>query len=102
MPGTGLARDLPKFKQWAWNNIMPALKVLPGVTSTANSAERLARLTLGEEHGGISNAYIEIGKLTAASKESDDPAREAALWEYCLRVTSASALSTVSLANISK
>jgi NAD(P)-dependent dehydrogenase (short-subunit alcohol dehydrogenase family) len=89
MPATGLARDLPRFKQWAWNNVMPALRVLPGVTSTSNSAERLARLTLGEEHAGVSNAYIEIGKLTAASKESDDPAREAALWDYCSTVTAA-------------
>jgi NAD(P)-dependent dehydrogenase (short-subunit alcohol dehydrogenase family) len=87
MPGTGLARDLPRFKQWAWNNVMPALKVLPGVSSTANSAERLARLTMGEEHAGISNAYIEIGKLTKASDASFDPVREAALWDYCDQVT---------------
>lgn len=87
MPGTGLARDLPLFKQWAWNNIMPVLKVLPGVSSTANSAERLARLALGEEHAGISNAYIEISKLTKASAASFDPAREAALWDYCEHIS---------------
>jgi NAD(P)-dependent dehydrogenase (short-subunit alcohol dehydrogenase family) len=88
MPGTGLARDLPPLKQWAWNNIMPALKVFPGVSSTTNSAERLARLVLGEEHASTSNAYIEIGKLTAASDASNDPGREKALWEYCERITS--------------
>lgn len=88
MPGTGLARDLPRFKQWAWNNVMPALKVLPGVTSTSNSAERLARLTLGEEHATVSNAYIEIGKLSQASNESDDPQRERELWEFCELATS--------------
>jgi NAD(P)-dependent dehydrogenase (short-subunit alcohol dehydrogenase family) len=87
MPGTGLARDLPAFKQWAWNHVMPALKILPGVTSTAKSAERLARLTLGEEHRDVRNGYIEIGKLTAASKESDNPARESTLWQYCDSVT---------------
>jgi NAD(P)-dependent dehydrogenase (short-subunit alcohol dehydrogenase family) len=87
MPGTGLARDLPPFKQWAWNHIMPALKVLPGVASTATSAERLTRLTLGEEHAGISNAYIEIGKLTKASEESANPERERALWDYCESVS---------------
>jgi NAD(P)-dependent dehydrogenase (short-subunit alcohol dehydrogenase family) len=87
MPATGLARDLPKFKQWAWNNVMPALKVLPGVTSTTNSSERLARLALGEEHADVRNAYIEIGKLSQASKASNDPTREADLWEYCERVT---------------
>jgi hypothetical protein len=37
----------------------------------------------------VRNAYIEIGKLTAASKASDDPAREAALWKYCEAVTTA-------------
>jgi NAD(P)-dependent dehydrogenase (short-subunit alcohol dehydrogenase family) len=92
MPGTGLARDLPAFKQWAWNNIMPALKILPGVSSTANSAERLARLTLGEEHAGITNAYIEIGKLTKASDASYDPQREKVLWEYCEQVTRGAAV----------
>ncbi len=90
MPGTGLARDLPPFKQWAWNNVMPVLKIFPGVSSTANSAERLARLTLGEEHRGLSNVYIEIGKLTAASPASQNPQRETQLWEYCERITNQS------------
>lgn len=88
MPGTGLARDLPRFKQFAWDNIMPALRVFPGVTSTVNSAERLARFTLGEEHRTATNAYVAIGKLSAVSKESDDPRREAALWDYCEQITS--------------
>jgi NAD(P)-dependent dehydrogenase (short-subunit alcohol dehydrogenase family) len=87
MPGTGLARDLPPVKRWVWNNIMPALTVLPGVATTAHSAERLARLAIGEEHAAARNAYIEIGKLTEASKASDDPAREASLWNYCEAIT---------------
>jgi NAD(P)-dependent dehydrogenase (short-subunit alcohol dehydrogenase family) len=87
MPGTGLARDLPKFKQWAWNNVMPVLTVLPGVATTAHSAERLARLTLGEDHASARNEYIEIGKLTAVSNESNNPSRESALWNYCEHVT---------------
>jgi NAD(P)-dependent dehydrogenase (short-subunit alcohol dehydrogenase family) len=87
MPGTGLARDLPPMKQWAWNNIMPALKVLPGVSSTANSAERLARLVLAEEHGTAVNEYFEIGKLSKASVESKNPGRESALWQFCEQVT---------------
>ncbi len=91
MPGTGLARDLPSFKQWAWNNVMPVLKILPGVSSTANSAERLARLTLGDEHPSARNEYIEIGKLTKASKDSFDPKRERELWEYCETITNETA-----------
>jgi NAD(P)-dependent dehydrogenase (short-subunit alcohol dehydrogenase family) len=87
MPGTGLARDLPSFKQWAWNNIMPALTILPGVATTKTSAERLARLTLGEEHPGARNEYIEIGKLSKASNESFNPERERELWEYCEQIT---------------
>ncbi len=89
MPGTGLARDLPPKKQWIWNNIMPALKLLPGVSSTANSAERLARLVLAEEHGEAVNEYFEIGKLSKASAASNDPAREAALWQFCEQITHA-------------
>jgi NAD(P)-dependent dehydrogenase (short-subunit alcohol dehydrogenase family) len=95
MPGTGLARDYPKFKQWAWNNVMPALTLLPGVATTARSAERLARLTLGEDHPSARNSYIEIGKLSAASKESDNPTREAALWAFCEQITSSN-VTTVS------
>ncbi len=83
MPGTGLARDLPKFKQWAWNNIMPALTIFPGVATTKHSAEQLAQLALGEAHGTARNEYFEIGKLTKASDESFSPVRERKLWDYC-------------------
>jgi NAD(P)-dependent dehydrogenase (short-subunit alcohol dehydrogenase family) len=83
MPGTGLARDLPKFKQWAWNNIMPALTILPGVATTKHSAEQLAQLALGEAHGTARDEYFEIGKLTKASDASFNPSREDELWEYC-------------------
>jgi NAD(P)-dependent dehydrogenase (short-subunit alcohol dehydrogenase family) len=83
MPGTGLARDLPKFKQWAWNNIMPALTIFPGVATTKHSAEQLAQLALGEAHGTARNEYFEIGKLTKASDDSFSPTRERELWDYC-------------------
>jgi NAD(P)-dependent dehydrogenase (short-subunit alcohol dehydrogenase family) len=83
MPGTGLARDLPKFKQWAWNNIMPVLTIFPGVATTKHSAEQLAQLALGEVHGGARDEYFEIGKLTKASKESFNPDRERELWDFC-------------------
>ncbi len=87
MPGTGLARDLPPKKQWAWNNIMPVLKLFPGVTSTAHSAEGLARLVLAEEHAKSVNEYFEIGKLSKASDESNNPTREAELWQFCNEIT---------------
>jgi NAD(P)-dependent dehydrogenase (short-subunit alcohol dehydrogenase family) len=83
MPGTGLARDLPKLKQWAWNNIMPVLTIFPGVATTKHSAEQLAQLALGEAHATARDEYFEIGKLTKASDASFSPTRERELWDCC-------------------
>ncbi len=91
MPGTGLARDLPPFKQWAWRRVMPMLRVLPGVTTPAASAEHLALLALGEEHPAVRNGYVVIGTVKAPSAESDDPHREGALWAYGEGVTGSAA-----------
>ena len=83
MPGTGLARTAAPWRQFVWSRIMPAFRVLPGVTTTGHSGEILAQLTVGELHPDERNAYVEIGKVTKASDASFDPIREAALWAWC-------------------
>ncbi len=83
MPGTGLVRTGPAYRQLAWNRIMPVLTVLPGVTSTKNSAEQLTAFSLGRRYPDARGAYIEIEKLSRASHESDKREREQELWDFC-------------------
>jgi NAD(P)-dependent dehydrogenase (short-subunit alcohol dehydrogenase family) len=87
MPGTGLARNLAPWQQWAWRNIMPGMRVLPGVTSPAVSARHLAALTLGEAHPELRGGYVSIGRVTRSSPASYDEAREARLWQVLEEMT---------------
>jgi NAD(P)-dependent dehydrogenase (short-subunit alcohol dehydrogenase family) len=88
MPGTGLVRTGPAYRQWAWNRIMPLLTIFPGVTSTKNSAEQLTALSLGRRYPEARGAYIEIEKLSRASNESANKERERQLWDFCERTVS--------------
>jgi NAD(P)-dependent dehydrogenase (short-subunit alcohol dehydrogenase family) len=83
MPGTGLVRTGPAYRQWAWNRVMPLLTVFPGVTSTKNSAEQLTAFSLGQRYPDARGAYIEIEKLSRASNESKNKEREQQLWDFC-------------------
>ncbi len=88
MPGTGLARDLPAFKRFAWNRILPTLvPIIPGASKTAASAKLLASLAVGRDHSEARNAYIEIDRVTKPSDASFDPQRESELWAFCERVS---------------
>jgi NAD(P)-dependent dehydrogenase (short-subunit alcohol dehydrogenase family) len=81
MPGTGLARQGPRFQQWAWRTVMPALRVLPGVSSPEHSADQLAALVTGTSHADAVNIYFEIGRERAASPESFNLQRERELFD---------------------
>jgi NAD(P)-dependent dehydrogenase (short-subunit alcohol dehydrogenase family) len=84
MPATGLARDMPKFKQFAWNNVLPRLvKIVPGMSTTTKSGSCLARMALGDDYPDLRAGYVEIDKLSKASAASFDIARESALYEAC-------------------
>jgi NAD(P)-dependent dehydrogenase (short-subunit alcohol dehydrogenase family) len=88
MAGTGLARTAPPWKLWVWNNVMPKLTpVIPGMATTSASAKCLVRFALGDDHRDLRGGYVEIGKRSQASAESNDPAREAALWDACVQLT---------------
>jgi NAD(P)-dependent dehydrogenase (short-subunit alcohol dehydrogenase family) len=88
MPRTGLARDLGPWRQWAWRRIMPALRVLPGVTTPAASARHLAALALGTVHADLRGGYVELGRVISSSPASYDRAREERLWEVADSLTS--------------
>ncbi len=91
MPGTGLARDMTATRRWVWRNVMPALRVLPGVTTPAASARHLAALALGAAHPRLAGGYVELGRVTRSSPASHDRAREDRLWTVLEEMTAAAA-----------
>lgn len=80
--GTGLGKDLPGPMYWVWKNLMPAMAVLPGATTPANAARHAVELAMSDAHPTLSDAYIEIGRLTAAEPVTLDEARRSDLWAW--------------------
>lgn len=90
MPGTGLARDLPQFKQWVWNRVLPRLvPVIPGASRVSDSARHLAAFAIGRTHPNSRGAYVEIDRLAEPSPDSFDRGREDDLWRFCVDVSAA-------------
>lgn len=90
MPGTGLARDLPKFKQWVWKRVLPPLvPVIPGASQVSDSAKHLAAFAVGHTHPHARGAYVEIDQLAEPSSDSFDHGREDDLWRFCVDVSAA-------------
>ncbi len=67
MPGTGLARDMTPARRWIWSHVMPALRVLPGVTTPQASARHLAAFALGATHPDLRGGYVDLGRVTRSS-----------------------------------
>ena len=80
MPGTGLARANGGAALWAWNHVMPGLRVFPGINAPATSARYLARLATDPALNGHSGGYYEADRLTPSSALSRRPELAAALW----------------------
>jgi len=81
MPGSGLARDAGPIQRWAWRRLLPALRVLPGVSSTARSGPLLARLLLDPAFEGVTGRYVDEGRERPSSPFTYDRAAAAALWD---------------------
>lgn len=74
MPGTELARDMPRMAQWAWHHVMPRLAtVMPGTSTPAKSARLLVDLVTGRLGGGNNGAYF---RYTGRQAEPAPPATE--------------------------
>ncbi|MFC5379405.1 SDR family NAD(P)-dependent oxidoreductase [Aquipuribacter nitratireducens] len=89
VPGTGLGRHMPAYKRWVWENLMPAMQVLPGAASARRSAGHLAGLALGDTHAGLHGAYVELGRVRATAPPTYDRARQDRLWQVCEELTRA-------------
>ncbi|WP_179224494.1 SDR family NAD(P)-dependent oxidoreductase [Geodermatophilus pulveris] len=87
MPGTGLARGRSAVEQLAWSWLLPALRVLPRVTTPRRSARALADLVLGRTHPRLRAGYVVLGEVTEPSPAAHDPARERELWQVCAELT---------------
>lgn len=81
MPGSGLARDYPPMQRLAWQYLMPALRVLPGVRSTRTSGRYLAALAGDERFDGLTGQYFAGGKSIRSSIDSYNLDKARDLWE---------------------
>jgi len=91
MPGTGLARDLAAWRQWAWRNVLPVLRLLPGVTSPHATARHLAAFALDQTHRDLRGGYVETARVTRSSPASYDVANEDRLWDVVEKLATAPA-----------
>jgi len=69
MPGSGLARDYPPLRRFAWRYVLPALRFLPGVNSTRMPSRVMKRPSVGAVCSTAPNA-LALGRLPTQSAES--------------------------------
>lgn len=86
MPGSGLARQAPALAQWAWRNILPVLRLFPGVGSVQTSGPLLAQLVSDPAFATITGKYFYFHRPNdrrekPSSLESYDLAKAQDLWE---------------------
>lgn len=62
MPGTGLARNNGPIAFWAWNHVLPLLRVFGGINAPGTSGRWLARLVADPALRGVSGGYYEAGR----------------------------------------
>lgn len=80
MPGTGLGRANQGAALWAWNNILPVLRLFPGVNSTDTSGQDLAWLAASPAVEGVTGQYCEGRRAVPSSALSRQPRLWAGLW----------------------
>lgn len=85
MPGSGLARQYGGLTQWAWKNVLPVLRLLPGVGSTQTSGPLLAQLVSDPAFAGTTGKYFYFHRPgdrreKPSSPDSYDLAKARDLW----------------------
>lgn len=86
MPGTGLARDMNRFRRFMWHRVMPHLPI-PGTSTPRRSGAVLAEMALSTRFPDLRAGYVDIDQVRRASPESYDIDREARLWEVLESLT---------------
>lgn len=91
LPGTGLAREYPRFLQWVWHNIIP--RILPllrfflrndNIHTAQESGEALAWVALSPDVEGMSGVYFEGKKTIESSQDSHDLKKQEDLWTWTI------------------
>lgn len=96
MPGSGLARDYPELQRFAWNFVLPSMRLfVRNVNSTKSSGRALARLVLDDTFAEVSGRYFEGLRETSSSPDSRDESKQAQLWSASLRLTGSSEATNV-------
>ena len=83
--GTGLGRDMPAHRYWVWKHLMPAMRILPGATTSSTSGRHAVELALGDRHPDLHDGYVEIDRVTRAESVTFDVRRRAELWDWLER-----------------
>ena len=91
MPGSGLARQYNGLTRWGWNNILPMLRLLPGVGSVETSGPLLAQLAFDPAFAHTTGTYFYFHRPNdrrekPSSPESYDLAKARDLWETSERL----------------
>ena len=86
MPGSGLARQAPKWAQWAWRNVFPILRLFPNVGSVQTSGPLLAQLMSDPAFANVTGKYFYFNRPNdrrekPSSPESYDLVKAQDLWE---------------------
>jgi len=82
MPETGLDRDYPPAAQRAYGLLAPAIAALvPGATTPAKAARRLAGMVTDPAWGMPGGRYLEVAREGTPSAAARDRARARDLWE---------------------
>lgn len=89
MPGTGLARDYTGMQALAWNHLLPAATVLPGLNihTPRRSAAALARLVTDPALATVTGQYFSGHRQIRSSRDSYDTGKAADLWATSLDLT---------------
>ncbi|WP_067445750.1 SDR family NAD(P)-dependent oxidoreductase [Nocardia alba] len=85
MPGTGLARDRSAIERFGWKYLLPAMRVVPGVSTPKRSATNLTAIATANTpipEVDLRGGYVEIDHLVPSSPDSYDPEREHELFEF--------------------
>lgn len=85
MPGTGLARNRGALDRFGWKYLLPAMRMVPGVSGPKRSAAELIALATGASAipaAELRGGYVEIDHPVRSSRESYDAERELELFDY--------------------
>ena len=91
MPGSGLARQAGAVAQWAWRNVLPVLRLFPGVGSVQTSGPLLAQLVSDPAFADVTGKYFYFHRPgdrreKPSSPESYDLMKARDLWQTSERL----------------